>query len=57
LWLSQIGGFPMHQTFVDSSARPSFAERLEVIAQRLEGPAWIGLIASFCYAGFLAISI
>jgi hypothetical protein len=47
----------MHQTFVDSSAHPSLAQRLEVIAQRLEGPAWIGLIASVCYAGFLAISM
>jgi hypothetical protein len=47
----------MNQTFVDSSAHSSLAERLEVIAQRLEGPAWIGLFASICFAGFLAITM
>jgi hypothetical protein len=47
----------MDQTYVDSSAHPSLDQRLEVIAQRLEGPAWIGLFASICFAGYLAISM
>jgi hypothetical protein len=68
LWLSQeSGGFPMHQTFAESGTHSSFGQesgahsslgqRLEVIAQRLEGPAWIGLFASICYAGYLAVSM
>jgi hypothetical protein len=40
-----------------SIAQPSLAERLELIAQRLEIFAWLALFAFACYAGFLIISM
>jgi hypothetical protein len=47
----------MRESYADSSFQPSLAERLEFIAQRLEGVAWVGLFAGACFAGFLIISI
>lgn len=51
------GGFPMRKSFASASARLTTAERLEVVAQHLEGPAWVGLFGLACFAGFLMISM
>ena len=47
----------MRDSFADATFDLTVGQRLEVIAQRLEGPAWLGLFALACFAGFLMIAM
>jgi hypothetical protein len=47
----------MQEVYADSGFRLTMADRLECIAQRLEGTAWFCLVAGVGFAGYLVISL
>jgi hypothetical protein len=49
-------GKMMRESFAASSVQPSLGERFELLANRLEIVAWLGLFGLACFAGFLLIA-
>lgn len=52
-----VWGNQMRESYANPGFQSSFAERLEFVAQRLEGFAWLCLLACTGFAGYLVISM